>query len=111
MPSEQYLNQIINVKIDRPMGTLHPDKGFLYEQNYGFIPNTVSGDGEEVDVYVLNINHPIKNFTGRCIAIIRRLDEDDDKLIAVPDGENLDNIQIERAVAFREGLFAHKIIR
>ena len=31
-------------------GCKHPNYGFIYPVNYGYIPSTVSGDGEELDV-------------------------------------------------------------
>ena len=55
-PSRDFLGKIVNVKMDRPLGTKHPKHGFVYEVNYGFIPNTVSGDGEELDAYVLTFH-------------------------------------------------------
>ena len=50
--TRKYLNQIVTVKMDRPLGTKHPKHGFIYPVNYGYIPNTISGDGEELDVYI-----------------------------------------------------------
>lgn len=84
--SSDYLNKIVSVVMDRPLGTKHPKHGFVYEVNYGYIPNTVSGDGEELDAYVLDIDKPLKEFTGRCVAIIPRTNDNDDKLVVVPDG-------------------------
>ena len=60
---------------------------FFYLTNYGYIPNTVSGDGEELDAYVLGVFDPIDNFKGKCIAVVQRLDDNDDKLIVVPEGK------------------------
>ena len=109
--SKTFLGKTVTVKMDRPLGSTHPDHGFTYTVNYGFIPGTVSGDGEEVDAYVLNVNTPLKMFTGTCAAIIRRKDEDDDKLVVVPTGTTITNAEIERQTAFRESLFKHEIIR
>ena len=75
--SSDYLNKIVSVVMDRPLGTKHPKHGFVYEVNYGYSPNIVSGDGEELDAYVLGIDKPLKEFTGRCIAIIRRTNNND----------------------------------
>jgi inorganic pyrophosphatase len=86
MSTKQYLNKIVTVKMDRPLGTKHPKHGFVYEVNYGYIPSTMSGDSEELDAYVLGIDKPLDEFTGSCIAIIHRTDDDDDKLVVVPDG-------------------------
>ena len=85
MNNKQYLNQIIKIKIDRELGTKHPKHGYIYPVNYGFIPNTISGDGEEIDCYLLGIFEPVKEYEGKCIAIIHRLDDNDDKLIIVPE--------------------------
>ena len=60
MDNRIYLNKTLNVKIDRPFGGKHPKYGFIYPVNYGYIPNTISGDGEELDCYVLGVFEPIK---------------------------------------------------
>ncbi len=52
MKNIDYLNKIINAKIDRPLGSKHPKYNFYYPTNYGYIPNTLSGDGEELDCYI-----------------------------------------------------------
>jgi inorganic pyrophosphatase len=76
-----YLNQTVHAVIERPLGSKHSKHGFEYEVNYGHVPNTLAADGEEIDVYVLVINEPIEEFTGKCIAIVHRFDDDDDKLV------------------------------
>ncbi len=65
--TKSYINKLVKAKIDRPMGSKHPKHGFIYPVNYGYIPNTVSGDGEEIDCYVLGIFEPIDEFEGKCI--------------------------------------------
>ena len=94
--SSDYLNKIVSVVMDRPLGTKHPKHGFVYEVNYSYIPNTVSSDGEELDAYVLGIDKPLKEFTGRCVAIIHRTNDNDDKLVVVPDGLQITNQFIEQ---------------
>ena len=59
--SNDYLNKDVLVKIDRKLGSKHPKHGFIYTLNYGYIPNTISGDGEELDAYVLGVYEPLKN--------------------------------------------------
>lgn len=109
--ARDFLGKMVNVKMDRPLGSKHPKHGFTYEVNYGFIPNTISGDGEELDAYVLGIDTPLANFTGKCVAIIHRTNDNDDKLIIVPDGHNPTNEYIEQKTAFQEQWFKHTIIR
>ena len=109
--STDLLGKIVTVKMDRPLGTKHPKFGFVYPVNYGFIPNTVSGDGEELDAYVIGPNVPLYTFTGLCCAIIHRTDDDDDKLIVVPDGRKITDKEIEEKTKFQEQWFKHTIIR
>lgn len=106
-----YIGKVINVKMDRPLGTKHPKHGFVYESNYGYIPNTVSGDGEELDAYVLGIDKPSEEFTGKCIAVIHRTNDNDDKLIVVPEGIELSDEEIRKLTSFQEKYFESEIIR
>ena len=109
--NEQYLGQTVTAKIDRPFGSKHPKHGFIYPLNYGFIPGTICGDGEELDCYILGVFKPIEEFTGKCIAIIHRTDDDDDKLVVVPEGKYYSNDAIDALTEFQEQYFKHEIIR
>jgi len=109
--SIKYLNKTITVKIDRPLGSKHPDWDLIYEVNYGYVPNTISGDGEELDCYVLGVDKPLDNFTGKCIAIIHRINDNDDKLIIVPEGMNFTDEEIRDLTNFQEKYFKSIIIR
>lgn len=111
MDSKQYLGKIIKIKMDRPFGTKHPKHRFIYPVNYGYVPNTISGDGEELDAYVLGVDTPLKTFHGICIAIIQRLSEDDDKLIVVPIGKTFSDEEILEKTAFQEQFFESILIR
>ena len=109
--AEKYIGKIIKIKIDRPLNSKHPKHGFKYELNYGYVPNTISGDGEELDCYVLGIDEPIDEFEGECIAVIRRLNDDDDKLIIVPEGKKITDEEIKKLTEFQEKYFKSIIIR
>lgn len=108
---KKFLHKKLNVNIDRKLGSKHPKWKYIYTLNYGFIPNTCNTDGEEIDCYVLGVFKPIKKFSGECIAIIHRLDDDDDKLIIVPEGKNYSNDAIIALTEFQERYFDIEIIR
>lgn len=111
MNTIDYLNKTITVKIDRPIGSKHPEYGFIYPINYGFVPNTISNDGEELDCYILGIFEPLETFTGKCIAIIHRINDTDDKLVIVPENRYFSNNEIKVLTEFQERYFENKIIR
>jgi len=111
MLTKDYLSKNVRVIMDRPLGSKHPKHGFEYLTNYGYIPDTISGDGEELDAYVLGVDRPLTEFQGTCIAVIHRTNDDDDKLIVVPNGVNLTDDEIEKMVSYQEKWFKHIIIR
>ena len=110
--AKQYLGKEVSIVIDRPLGSKHPKHGFVYEVNYGYVPGTQSADGEELDAYYLGVSRPLHAAEGRCIAIIHRLNDDDDKLVVVPKTQmDLTDSEITQAVNFQEQWFDCEIIR
>lgn len=106
-----YLGKNVSIVIDRKLGTKHPKHGFIYMVNYGYVPNTVSGDGEEIDVYLLGVFEPIEEFLGKVIAVIHRTNDDDDKLVVVPNDREYSDEAIRALTEFQEQYFESIIIR
>ncbi len=110
--ASDYLGKIVDVIVDRLMGHRHPKYGFIYPLNYGYVPNTISGDGEELDAYLLGVFEPVSKYEkGKVIAYIHRTNDDDDKLIVVPNGCNYNNDQIIALTEFQERFFKSEIYR
>lgn len=109
--SNDFLGKSVLVKMDRPLGSKHPKHNFVYPVNYGYVPDTISGDSEELDAYVLGVEKPVTLFQGKCIAIIHRTDDNDDKLIVVPEEMDFSDKEIEEKIHFQEQWFNHIIIR
>lgn len=111
MDNNKYIGKKLHIKIDRPFGSKHPKHGFIYPINYGYVPNTISGDGEELDVYLLGVFEPVEEYDGKCIAVIHRTNDNDDKLIVVPIDKNYSDEAIEALVEFQEEHFRHVLTR
>src|SRR5512136_2154853 len=103
--SLEFLGKTLSIHIDRPLGSRHPRHGFLYLLNYGYVPGVLAPDGEELDAYVLGVFEPVEQFEGHCIAVIHRLDDDDDKLVLAPDGVHYTEEQILALTEFQERFF------
>ncbi len=82
----------IKYEMDKNAGTLVVDR-FLYTSmrypgNYGFIPHTLSGDGDPVDVLVANQRGIVPGavMAVRPVGVLRMQDEAgvDEKIVAVP---------------------------
>ena len=69
------LGKFIDVIIDRRIHSMHPEHGFKNETNYGYLPNTKAGDGEENDGYIFGVNEPLDRFNGIVKAIIIKLED------------------------------------
>ena len=109
--SIKFLNKTIDIKVDRSLGSKHPKHGFIYPVNYGYVPNTISGDDEEIDAYILGIYEPLETFTGKCIAIIHRTNDNDDKLVIAPVNKSFSDNEIRVLTDFQEQYFESVIIR
>lgn len=104
------LGKEIAVVVDRPLGEAHPHHpDLIYEVNYGYIPDTLAGDGEEADAYILGADHPVRECTGTAAAVIHRFDDSEEKLIVVPKGITMHPDEILSAVNFAEQYF-HSVL-
>ena len=82
----------IKYEIDKATGALFVDRfmstAMHYPCNYGYVPHTLSGDGDPVDVLVISPLPLISGVVVRCrpIGMLRMQDEagDDTKVLAVP---------------------------
>ena len=109
--AKDYLGKEVTIQIDRQLGTRHPKHGFMYMLNYGFIPNTVSGDGEELDAYLIGEFEPVETSKGKVIAVIHRTNDDDDKLVVSKDGKEYSDDAIRALTEFQERFFESIIVR
>ena len=109
--SKSYLGKEVQIKIDRQLGSTHPKhKNIVYPINYGYIEGVIGGDGEELDVYLLGVNTPVTEYKATIIAVIHRLNDNEDKLVACPKGMVFTKEQILEAVYFQEQYFKIEII-
>ena len=101
---------IVKVAVDRPLGSYHPTyKDTRYPINYGYVDGIIAPDGEEQDAYILGIDTPVKEFTGRKIAIVHRMDDCEDKWVIAPEGVSFTLEEIKEAVRFQERYFHSEI--
>jgi inorganic pyrophosphatase len=82
----------VKYELDKASGALFVDRflhtSMLYPANYGFVPHTLSGDGDPCDVLVVSQTPVVPGAVIRCrpIGALMMTDEagDDEKIIAVP---------------------------
>ena len=126
-----------NVLVETPKGSAHKYEysekldaivldfiytgGFCFPYNYGFIPETLGGDGDNLDAFVLTANPILPGVIVPCraIGIIELLDrgEEDNKIICVPvtdrdykSCENLSELSFDYKTIF-ENFFKEVVVQ
>ena len=82
----------VKYELDKETGAMFVDRfmssAMHYPCNYGYVPHTLSDDGDPVDVLVLTPNPLISGSVVRCrpVGVLKMTDEsgDDAKVLAVP---------------------------
>lgn len=104
------IGKTVTVTVDRPLGTYHPKHPDIYYPiNYGYIKGILAQDGEEQDAYILGVDIPVKEFTGRVIAIIHRLDDVEEKWVVAAPDTFYSREEIQTRVHFQEQYFHTEI--
>lgn len=104
------IGQTVKVTIDRPLGSFHPNHpDIYYPVNYGYVEGIIAPDGEEQDVYILGVDEPLKEFTGRVIAVIHRFDDVEEKWVAAPENVTFTKEEIMEHVRFQERFFKSEV--
>ena len=124
VPSDRYqsvIGQVVKGKIDRPMGSVHPNhKDLFYPVNYGYVSGVPGGDGANQDVYLLGVKSAVQEFTGKVIAVYHRYDDKETKWIVVPcdeEGKVPEEIEIPTdneiyaQIAFEEQFFCGVLVK
>ena len=89
IPRNSYVKYEYDEKSDRIRCDRILNTSMCYPGNYGFIPNTLSGDGDPLDILLISDYslHPGVIIKARIIGVLLTKDEkgDDEKIIMVPD--------------------------
>lgn len=104
------IGKIVKVIVDRPLGSHHPQhKDMYYPVNYGYIEGIIAPDGEEQDAYIIGVDVPMKEFTGKIIAIIHRYDDVEEKWVVAPENASFTKNEIIEQVKFQEQYFRSEV--
>jgi inorganic pyrophosphatase len=107
----EYLLKTVHVTVDRPLGSRHPEHPELvYPVNYGYLPGTVSGDGEEIDAYILGVSVPVREYDGVVIAVVNRKDDAEDKLVVADAAGRYGRDEIAKLLYFQERFYKSEIL-
>ena len=96
------LGKYVRVRVTNPIHSVNRQFGFTYQLNYGTIEGKKRYNNLTCGAYIMGINHPVRTFDGRVIAVIRHTNDTPPVFVVAPKSTKYIVYQIEDAVAFAE---------
>ena len=97
------LGKFVRVRVTSPIHSYNKRFGFKYKLNYGIVEGGKTQKNSVISAYIMGINHPVRNFDGRVIAIVRRNGGKGVVLVVAPKSTRFIVNDVRRAIDFAEG--------
>ena len=98
------LGKYVRVRVTTPMYSFNKRFGYEYKLNYGVIENGQRVRFGAQGAYIMGISHPVRNFDGRIIAVIRRYDGKGVVWVVAPKSTRFIINDVKEAVSFAENI-------
>lgn len=103
------LGKFVKVKVTSPMYSFNKRFGFKYKLNYGIMEGNRTRKNMVQFAYIMGINHPVRNFDGRVIAVVRRHGGRGVVWVVAPKSTRYIVNDIKEAISFAEGNVGYNI--
>ena len=103
------LGKYCRVSVSRPIGAVDTAFGFEYPLNFGYASSKRFKLDEHTGAFILGINHPVREFEGRIIAILTNTETGEKTLIVSPKSKRFIVHEIEKQLAFLNQFFKFTI--
>ncbi len=103
------LGKFVKVRVTSPMHSFNTRFGFKYKLNYGIIEGGKTRKNTAQYAYIMGINHPVRNFDGRVIAIVKRHGGKGVVWVVAPKSTRFIVNDIRTAIDFAEGKNGYNI--
>lgn len=96
------LGKYVRVRVTCPMHSTDSVNGISYKLNYGTVESGLLPRSPVKGAYIMGVNHKVRVFEGRVIALIRRKNTEGIILVVAPKSKRYIVHDIEDAIAFAE---------
>lgn len=96
------LGKFVRVKVTAPMNSVNRRFGYEYKLNYGVIDGRGRVRSGVRGAYIMGVDHPVRNFDGRVIAVIRRYAGRGVVWVVAPKSTRYIINDIKQAISFAE---------
>lgn len=107
----EFIDKTVRIEISKTKPQKVNKLQNIYPINCGYVPDVLDGDGKKIECYIVGIDKQINEFTGKCIAVLHKFDNTEDKLIVAPNDQNYSDNQIRDILKFQEKNYLNEIIR
>ena len=103
------LGKYCRVSVSRPIGTVDTAHGFCYPVNFGYATGKRVQLPEHTGAYILGINHPVREFEGRIIAVLNNNQTGEKTLVVSPKSKRFIVHEIENKLSFLNEYFDYSL--
>ena len=96
------LGKFVKVRVTSPMYSYNKRFGFRYALNYGLVEGGAMPKNTVRGAYIMGINHPVRSFDGRVIAVVRRKNGKGVVWVVAPKSTRFINNEVKEAIRFAE---------
>ena len=94
------LGKYCRVSVSRPIGAVDTAFGFKYPVNFGYATGKRVALPEHTGAFILGINHPVREFEGRIIAVLTNTATGEKMLVVSPKSKRFIVHEIEKQLSF-----------
>ena len=104
------LGKYCRVSVSRPIGAIDTAYGFCYPVNFGYATGKRVQLPEHTGAFILGINHPVREFEGRIIAVLTNAQTGEKTLVVSPKSKRFIVHEIEQQLSFLKEYFDFSLI-
>ena len=103
------LGKCIRVRVTNPKGSIDEVSGNEYLLNFGSVETPVEPHYHIKGAYVIGISHPVRNFDGRVIAIVRRKNKKGVVLVVSPKSQRFIINDVKDGIDPTESVYGYSV--
>lgn len=94
------LGKYVRIKVTHPIHSYSTEHNFTYDLNYGEVEGAKQYNSSVKGAFIMGINHPVRSFDGRVVAIVRYEGSNEIDWVVAPKSTRFINIDIAEGIDF-----------
>ena len=103
------LGKCVRVRVTNPKGSVDEVSGNEYALNFGSVETPLESHAHIRGAYIIGISHPVRNFDGRVIAVVRRKNKKGVVLVVSPKSQRFIINDVKDGIEPTEGIYGYSV--